>query len=409
VFTSDARFRVLIAGRRFGKTYLAVSELIRAAVAKPGSLSWYVSPTYGLARDNTWPMLKTVLPWDFVAHVHGRPKVNETDFSLELRNGSRIGLRSADRPDRLRGVGLDLLVMDEFTEIDPGAWFEVLMPALADRKGRALFIGTPKGFNWAYKLYLQGQNGNREWASWQFRTIDGGQVTAEEIESSRAMSDPRIFAQEFLASFETLHGRVYSNFSRALYPEGNLDPTITDPGGELLVGMDFNIDPMSCVIGAKAADELFVLDALELPISNTEEMAAVLKQRYPGRTIIVCPDPSANQRRTSAPAGQTDLTILRRAGLKIDVAHAAPLIADRVNNTQANLLTADGRRRVRIHPRAESYLRGLEGLTYRPGTNLPDKSLQPPLDHICDAGDYLLWQRFNLLQDRRMRVVPLSI
>jgi hypothetical protein len=396
VFESEARFRVLIAGRRFGKTYLASAELVKAAVATSGALCWYVSPTYGLARDTTWPMLKALVPWPYVL------RANETDFSLELKNGSKIALRSADRPDRLRGVGLDLLVMDEFTEISPSAWTEVLRPALADREGRALFIGTPKGFNWAYDLYVHGQDGDANWASWQFRTIDGGRVTPEEVELSRATSDPRIFAQEFLASFETLQGRVYSNFKRAQWPEGNVDTDVVDTGAELLVGMDFNIDPMSCVIGVKAGDELHILDAWELPISNTEEMAAVLKEKYPGRSLIICPDPSANQRRTSAPTGQTDITILKRAGFQVDVASSAPLIVDRVNNTQANLLAGD-RRRVHIHPRAEKYLRALDGLTYKEGTNLPNKGLKPPLDHIADAGDYLLWQRFNLLEDRTVR------
>src|SRR5690606_16492300 len=228
--------------------------------------------------------------------------------------------------------------------------------------------------------------------SWQFTTLDGGRVPLSELEEARRTLDARVFRQEFEASFETLHGRVYSNFDRDVH----IDASVEDTGAELLVGMDFNVNPMSAVIAVRAADECHVLDALELPVSNTEEMAAEIRRRYPNRRIIVCPDPSGRARKTSAPVGQTDFTILQRAGFKVRAPNVAPLVVDRENNTQALLRSADGRVRIKVHPRAKALIRGWDGLTYKEGTSQRDKTLG--LDHICDAFDYMAWQEFNVLK-----------
>lgn len=197
-------------------------------------------------------------------------------------------------------------------------------------------------------------------------------------------------------------GRVYSSYSSKPHPAGNVDETIEDPGAELLVGMDFNVNPMSAVVGVKAADELHVIDALQIPTSNTEEMAQELRARYPGRRIIVCPDPSGKARKTSAAAGETDFTILERAKFLVDASHSAPLIPDRVNAVQEMLRDAQGRRRLRVHPRARALLMSLAGLTYKEGTSIPDK--KSGLDHMADALGYLVWQRFNLLATQRATV-----
>jgi hypothetical protein len=190
-------------------------------------------------------------------------------------------------------------------------------------------------------------------------------------------------------------GRVYSSYSGKPFPEGNVDEGVQDTGAELLVGMDFNVNPMSLVIAVRAADECHILDSWQVKSSNTEEVAAELRTRYPNRRIIVCPDPSGKARKSSAPAGQTDFTILERAGFQVRAPNAAPLVVDRINNAQAMYRGADGRRKVRIHPRAVALTTALAHLTYKDGTNQPDKS--KGYDHICDAADYLLWQEFNSL------------
>lgn len=199
------------------------------------------------------------------------------------------------------------------------------------------------------------------------------------------------------------NGRVYSAFKNKPYPEGNIDELIEDQGGELLVGMDFNVNPMSAVVAVRAVDECLVIDALELPVSNTEEMAAELRRRYPGRRITVCPDPAGKQRKTSAPVGQTDFTILQRAGFTIRAPNAAPPVVDRENNANAMYRDlATERRRVRIHPKAKALITALSNLTYKEGTSQRDK--KSGFDHICDAIDYLLWQEFNVLKNNKPTV-----
>ena len=397
VYSNPSRFRVVVAGRRSGKTFGECLELYTSAASKAEARCWYVAPTYRMARDIAWPTLKSI-----VDRVHLAKPPNESQLRMELTNGSEIALKGADDPDRLRGPGLDFVALDEFAWINPYAW-DVLRPALADRQGRALFTTTPAGFNWAYDTFLKGQNGEEGWQSWQFTTAQAGIVPIEEVEAAKRELDPRIFRQEYEASFETLQGRVYSNFDRDL----NVSDAVEDTGGDILIGQDFNINPMASVIAVRAGDECHVLDSLEVPSSNTEEIAQEYKARFPNRKVIICPDPSGKQRRSSAPVGQTDFTILKRAGFEIRAPSAAPPVVDRVNNVQSMLCNADGRRRVKIHPQAHSLIRSLDGLTYKEGTSQPDKTLG--LDHLADALGYLLWQEFNTLKGapttERFRVI----
>src|ERR1700674_2006880 len=196
VFRCEDRFRVLVAGRRFGKTYLALTELIRAAWG-PGRSAWYVAPTYRQAKRVAWKTLK----WMTKGYWAKTP--NETDLTIELVSGGAISLRGADNYDSLRGDGLDFIVLDEFASMALEAWTEVLRPALADKQGRALFIGTPRGHNHFFDLYEAAQE-RPGWATFQFTTEQDGNVTREELESATHEMDERTYLQEFCARFENL-------------------------------------------------------------------------------------------------------------------------------------------------------------------------------------------------------------
>ena len=147
IVSATQRFKVVIAGRRFGKTHLAIRELCYHA-RLPNREVWYVAPTYRMSKMICWKKLRKKL-----TDLRWAKKINESELTILLKNGSTIALKGADNPDSLRGVGLDFLVMDEFADIDPEAFYEVLRPTLADKEGNALFIGTPKGMNWAHDLY----------------------------------------------------------------------------------------------------------------------------------------------------------------------------------------------------------------------------------------------------------------
>jgi len=240
VFTSDTRFRVLVAGRRFGKTFLSLVELCKAAWS-PGRLAWYVAPTYKQAKRVAWKPLKQM------TRPYWAAKPNETDLRIELVSGGTICLRGADNYDSLRGDGLDFLILDEYASIDREAWPEVLRPALADRQGRALFIGTPRGCNHFYDLYQSAQ-AKPGWATFQFTTEEGGNVSHEELASATHELDERTYRQEFQASFENLTaGLVYYAFDRAK----NVEPLRYNPNLPLFWSLDFNVNPLCSIIGQR--------------------------------------------------------------------------------------------------------------------------------------------------------------
>jgi len=384
IFGNPARFKVVVAGRRFGKTVLALCTLLHSSWEKAGSINWYTAPTYRQAKQIAWTMLKSFTDASWIASR------NETDLSLTLINGSIIALRGADNYDSLRGVGLDALVLDEYADMAAEVWTEVLRPALSDKLGSALFIGTPAGFNHLYDLWIEADS-KPDWKAWQFTTADGGNVPPEELEAARLDLDERTYNQEYLASFESLTGRVYYEFDRHL----NVSADLVDTGAELLVGMDFNIAPMSAVIGVKAgSDQLHILDEIVIMNGNTELMSDAINQRYPNRRVLVYPDPSGRARKTSSPVGQTDFSILAAHGFRVLSPPSAPLVVDRNNEVNAMFKNARGERRLFVHPRCKTLIKCLDGLTYKDDTSQPDKTLG--LDHLPDALGYLVHYEFPI-------------
>lgn len=381
------RFITVVAGRRFGKTHLSIRQLCRHA-RLPDSTVWYVAPTYRQAKQIVWRKLKNKLQ-----DLHWTKRVNESELSIELKNGSIISLKGADNADSLRGVGLDYLVMDEFADIDPEAWYEVLRPTLADREGGALFIGTPKGLgNWAHDLYNMPTDQPEQWASYQFTTIDGGNVKPEEIEAARKDLDERTFRQEFLATFETYAGRIYYSFDR----KSNvltIEPVDTSV---LHIGIDFNIDPMSAVIAVRLKDTLYVIDEIRMFSSNTQELVAEIAARYPKSRIWAYPDPASRQRKTSA-GGATDLTILQNAGYTVKCPSSHTPVRDRINAVNSRLKDSTGVRHLYIAPQCKYTIEGLERQTYKEGTTQPDKD--SGYDHQMDALGYMIDYQFPVRKD----------
>ena len=392
IVEAPQRFKVVIAGRRFGKTHLSVRELCKAA-RLPDKEVWYVAPTYKQAKMIVFKKLrKKLLDLRWVS------KINETSLSFELKNGSTISLKGADNYDSLRGVGLDFLVMDEFADIDQEAWTETLRPTLADKMGSALFIGTPKGMNWAKDLYDMADTYPEEWASFQYTTEQGGQVPLSEIEAARRSLDERTFNQEFRATFETFSGRIFYAFDRKVNVKPYLDPLPR----ELHLGVDFNIDPMSATLSVKAGNLLHVFDEFKIFGSNTEELVEEVKTRYPGHTIIAYPDPAGAQRKTSA-GGKTDHTILRNAGFTVKAPHSHNAVRDGINAVNAKLRSSSGVTTLYIDPRCKYVIECLEKQTYKEGTSIPDKD--SGFDHMNDALRYKVDYLFPI----RQPVAPLPV
>lgn len=267
---------------------------------------------------------------------------------------------------------------------------------LTDKQGCALLIGTPLGLNHFYDAYMRGQDDEfKDWASWQFTTLQGGNVSKKELNTATKVLSTKVFKQEFEASFETSSGKVYYEFSRSLHIRSDI---LSTSHSELWVGLDFNVNPMCAVIGAKAADEIHIFDYLEISNSNTYEVADELRRRYPRNNITIYPDPTGKARKSSSQAGITDFSILRNAGFKVLAPNKAPFVRDRINTVNSLLKNTEGRARCFIHPRCKPLIKALEGLTYKKETNQVDKNTG--FDHITDALGYLICYEFPIQATR---------
>ena len=387
VLDSDKRFRVLITGRRFGKTFLAVTELAKFSRHK-NKKCWYIAPTYRMAKDIVWFELV-----DKLTKHKWISKTNNSDLSITLRNGSTISLRGADNENSLRGVGLDFLVMDEFADIKEHAWYEVLRPTLSDKNGSALFCGSPRGYgNWSYNLFTKADSDPDNWESFQFTTLEGGNVSPNEIQQAKADLDERTFQQEYNASFVNYAGQIYYNFDR----KENVIDKYEPQTAEIHIGMDFNISPMSAVVTELQGNNIYIYDEIVLYSSNTDEMVQEIRTRYSGKHIFIYPDPASKQRKTSA-GGVTDLAILKNAGFNMRVRNAHPLIRDRINAVNTKLKNANGKRTLFIANNCKTMLKSIERQIYKEGTSVPDKDNN--YDHMNDALGYLVEYLFPVRRD----------
>ena len=386
VANDNHRFKVVIAGRRFGKTFLAVRELCYHA-RMPNQTVWYITSSYRAARMIAFkPLKQRLLELKWVS------KINETTMEITLKNGSVIALKGADNPDSLRGASLSFVVIDEVAEVEPDLFYEVVRPALADQEGGALFIGTPKGKNnWAYDLYTHYEEFPEHWASWQFTTLEGGFVKPEEIEASKRDMSERQFRQEFCASWETFEGRVAWAFDR----DKNV-VKITDPDTSILhIGVDFNVSPITAAIYVRNNDDLIQIDEVLMYSSNTQELCDEINNRYPRSKKFAYPDPSGVQRRASA-GGNTDHSILANNGFVVKAPRRHNAVKDRINSYNARLCSADGDRHLWIDPKCKHTIESLEKFCYKENTQVPDKG---QWDHMFDAASYCVDYLFPLVKE----------
>jgi len=379
VSSSSARFRVLISGRRFGKTYLAVTEMMKYA-SQPNRRIWYVAPTFKMAKDICWASLKEMLN-----QFNWIDDINETTMTITIRqSNSTISLKGADNYDSLRGTGLDFLILDEFADIDKRTWFEVLRASVADRLGHVLMCGTPKGYgNWSYEMYLKGKQ-DKEWESFQFTTIQGGMVAKSEVEQAKQDLDQRTFRQEFEGTFENYAGSIYYNF----HPVESVVKKEIDWTKPLHIGIDFNVSPMSACIAQIERDKIYIVDEIVIYGSNTDELVDEIRDRYGTKIkIITYPDPASRQRKTSA-GGRTDLSILQNAGFEVKVKHRHPAVRDRINAVNSKLKDSNGKRYIFVSNSCKIVIKGLTRQTYKEDTNIPNK--EDGFDHMNDALGYMI-------------------
>lgn len=400
VFQDPHRFKVVTAGRRWGKSVLALVIAIEKA-KRPHSKVWYVAPSYRMAKQIMWDTLQASIPPEW---VKGKP--NQTELSIRLINGSVIECKGADDPDSLRGVGLYYVILDEFQDMKKDVWTKVLRPTLARDRGHALFIGTPKGYANLYDVHMMGQDpSKKQWMSWQFPTITSPFIPPEEIEEARRDMDIKSFRQEFEASFETMSGRVYHQFDRHTH----VGSYQFNPELPIWVGQDFNVDPMATsILQPQKNGEVWIVDEIYQPNSNTVQICDELERRYwrhvdKERQICIYPDPAGSTRQSAR--GESDLDIFRQRGFRyIKYRRKHPRVADRVNAVNRMLRDASGVVKMKVNSVCQNTINSFEQVLYKEGS--PDIDKRPGIEHITDAIGYPIELEFPT---RKIKVAGRSL
>ena len=384
VWRDPARFKVLVCGRRWGKTYLLREALLAASQKRRADIV-YIAPTRQQAKDVMWVPLKErakELGWKFWT--------NEAELKLKRRNKSTIQLVSAEKPGRLRGRGLSFAALDEFAEYRTAEiWYEVVRPALSDKRGPAIFAATPKGMNHLHDLYQSGKV-EENWSSYSFRTIDSpffqtpeGKAEVEEAKKNLAERD---FRQEYEASFENFAGRVYGSFDRE---KCHTDAVYTK-GLPIIVGQDFNRSPMTSAIMQKVSGQLLQIDELFLIASDTEEVCRVIREKYPNEQIIFRPDATGSRKTSNS--SRSDHMIIRDHGFRIETEASNPRRLDRWN--AVNRALEKGWVKINTK-RCPKTVKDLEVLAFKEGTCEPMLN-DPMLGHIADAFGYAVNREFPI-------------
>jgi len=282
---NKTRFRVVNCGRRFGKTILATEEMIALGLHREARIA-YVAPTFQQARDIAWEQLKRRL-------VNVNPDINESRLEIKFNNvagtTSTIVLRGWEAIETLRGQSYDFVVLDEVASMRYfwEGWQEVIRPTLTDRKGGAMFISTPKGFNHFYELYNM-EATDKQFKSFHFTSYDNPNIPSEEIDEAKNQLTEDRFAQEYLADFRKQEGLVYKEFqrSRHVYSEATIDVA------ERLAGIDFGFTNPTAILTIlrDRNDVYWVTNELYKTGMTTEAIAEyVISQNY----NKIYPDPAS--------------------------------------------------------------------------------------------------------------------
>lgn len=378
------RFRVVRAGRRFGKS-IEASEEIKGKAYRinsfngGGSRIAYIAPTYQQARDIMWNILKEEL----------RPiaiKINESRLEIEVRNqngsSSFIILRGWESIDTLRGQSFDFIVIDEIAMMR-NFWInyeEVIRPTLSDRKGEILFISTPKGYNHFYDLYNKELN-DPSYKSFHFTTYDNPFIDKEEIEDAKREMTPDRFAQEYMAEFTKQEGLVYKEFNRALHLFDNPPENIK----ETVLGIDFGFTNPACI--------------LKILVDYDDNLWVVEEWYHRGRTTDEIGDIALSYESNKVyadPAEPDRIEELRKRGLNIrevskDITAGIDKVRERLKN-----------RTLRIHKSCLNLIGELESYVY-PEENQDRNQEEKPIkmnDHSLDALRYVVFNyKGNNMQD----------
>jgi hypothetical protein len=382
----------------------AVFELMELPTWVPNKNVYIIAPTYDQVTDIYYPLINYELRME-----HHAIKSSKDLGRFIFPNNVELRLLSYEAVERMRGKGAYFVVWDEVSSckrgIDPKeAWQSIIQPAIMTRwsekralefgaksSGRALVISTPKGYNYFYEMYNYREN-DPLWKSYHYDYHESPFLDPVEIDSAALNMDPIKFASEYKASFAESGNSVFYCFDRTKHVDRNLPYFYPPEGGEkgedIHVNIDFNVGLQCSSAMAIRGKQAHILDEFK-GHPDTESLAISIKTKYPDHKIFAYPDPSGRARKTSAPVGRTDFSILESHGIRCLARQKAPPIVDSANAVNRKLLNAKGDIDIYVHPRCQGVIESLERTKWvdgNPDTAAIDKS--DGVEHFSDGIRY---------------------
>ncbi|QJB56186.1 terminase family protein [Pseudodesulfovibrio sp. zrk46] len=322
------RFSVLVCHRRFGKTALSVNQLIRAAreTDRPDWRGAYIAPLYKQAKTVVWDSLKTYCG---LGRDDCTVKFHETELRADFANGARIRLFGADNPDSLRGIYLDGVIFDEVAQMQKRTWTEVIRPALADRKGWAIFIGTPRGKNALWEIWEDGRR-DPEWFTAMYRASETGVIDPDELVAASREMSPEEYEQEFECSFSAaIKGAYFGKLMGEADKEGRVTRVPVEPSLPVHTAWDLGMSDSTSIwfVQARPGGSYAVVDYYEASGEGMEHYARVLDEKgYKYGTHIAPHDIRVRELGT----GKSRLEVARGLGVRFEIAPNIP-VQDGIN------------------------------------------------------------------------------
>jgi hypothetical protein len=406
-----ARHFNVCCARGFGKSYVAavvatssVFELMALSSRVPNKNVYIIAPTHDQATDIYFPLLNYEIGLEAYAI-----KSSKDEGRFVFPNSTQLRLLSYESVERMRGKGAYTVVWDEVSSCTKGvkpqdAWESIIEPCISTRwsaerarmygapsPGRSLHIGTPKGFNFFYDTHHY-QEHDKRWKSFKFDYTQSPLLDKLEIEEARHNMDPIRFASEYLADFKESGNSVFYCFDRSIHVRDDLPYFVQDDqqGEDIHVSIDFNVGLQCSAAFAIRGNQVHYLDEFK-GHPDTEELAKTLRAKYKNHKIYAYPDPSGRARKSSAPVGRTDFTILESYGITCLARPKAPPIVDSASAVNRKLKTASGRTEFYVHPKCKGLIMSLERTRWvdnNPDIAVIDKS--DGVEHFSDGVRYAM-------------------
>lgn len=388
------RFAIVVAGRRSGKTEICKRKLILQLPLKkewPDPIYIYLLPTFNQAKKVAWYSILEMIPDNWI------PKggVNRTELSITTKFGSKLYVAGADKPHRIEGISCDFCIIDESSDQKPELYPRTIVPMLSDRNGICYQIGVPKrsgiGRIKFREFYNRGLNNEDGIASFHWKSAEI--LTPKQIEEAKSQVDPIDFAEQFEAEWKDVGSSVYYNFS-----EDNLSFDIKyDPTQRIIVGCDFNVDPMCWTLSHFRDDKIYTFDEIFLKETNTPKTLNFLYNKYyqhlAGWTF--CGDASSRSRKTSST--RSDYLIIKNdarfSDKKVYFPTKNPHVRDRFASVNRAFRDAANNIRCYINPEnCRRLINDLRMVSYVEGTSEVEDYSGSEIGHMSDAFGYKVYR-----------------